>query len=402
MQRRQLEPRADWVDIVAEQGLVYCWTERPDGTLVPYWFESACYAFELEEVDRLERTATELWGLCIAAGDHMLSNGWLDRIGGPAEARELVRRSWETEPPSLYGRFDLCYDGQAPAKLLEFNADTPTSLLEAAAIQWFWLEDRFPDADQWNSIHDRLVAKWRDIAQTWKPDGPIHVCWTEAEESGEDMMNVGYIAETARQAGLDVVLLPIEELGWDYDHERFVDLEMAPIRMLFKLYPWEWALHDAFGMFALETLWIDPVSQPDPYMGRGTIWVEPIWKMLWSNKALLAALWEIAPGHPNLLPAYLDGPRDLVDYAAKPLLGREGANVTLVQGGRVLTEGPDQEYGAEGFVHQGLAVLPDFDGAHPVLGVWVVDGHPAGLGVRESDSLITNNLSRFVPHLIDG
>ena len=402
MERRRLEPRADWVDIVAEQGLVYCWTEQADGTMRPYWDESVCYSFGLSEVEGLERAAADLWELCLAAGDHMLSHGWLDRIGVPPEAHDLVRRSWQTEPPSLYGRFDFRYDGQGPAKLLEFNADTPTSLLEAAAIQWFWLEDRFPAADQWNSIHDRLVAKWRDIAETWKPDGPLHVCWTEAEQSGEDMMNVGYLAETARQAGLDVVLLPIEELGWDYDNERFVDLEMAPIRMLFKLYPWEWALDDPFGMFALETLWVDPLTQPDPHAGRGTIWVEPIWKVLWSNKALLAALWEVAPGHPNLLPAYLDGPHDLADYATKPLLGREGANITLVQGGRVLTTGSDQEYGAEGFVHQELAVLPDFDGAHPVLGVWLVDGEPAGLGVRESDSLITDNLSRFVPHLIDG
>jgi glutathionylspermidine synthase len=401
VQRRRLEPRPDWVDIVTEQGLVYCWTERPDGTLQPYWDESVYYAFTLAEVEGLEKTAAELWELCIAAGDYMLDNGWLERIGVPLLAHDLVRRSWQSEPPSIYGRFDFRYDGVGPAKLLEFNADTPTSLLEASAIQWLWLEDRFPEADQWNSLHDRLVAKWRDIAGTWKPDGPLHICWTDAEQSGEDLMNVGYLAETARQAGLDVVLLPIEELGWDYAAERFVDLEDQPVRMLFKLYPWEWTLDDPFGPMALETLWIDPVYQPDPHHGRGTIWVEPIWKVLWSNKALLAALWEIAPGHPNLLPAYLDGPHDLVDFATKPLLGREGANVTLVQGDHVLAAGPDQEYGAEGFVHQGLATLPDFGGSHPVLGVWLVDGQPAGLGVRESESLITNNLSRFVPHLIE-
>lgn len=402
MERRRLEARAGWVDTVTEQGLVYCWTEQPDGTQRAYWDETACYAFRSDEVDELERTAADIWQLCLDAGDHMLAKGWLERMGVPPEAHDLIRRSWSTEPPALYSRLDLRYDGTGPAKLLEFNADTPTSILEAAAIQWFWLEDRFPAADQWNSLHDRLVSKWRDIAASWKPDGPIHMVWTDAQDSGEDLMNVGYLAETARQAGLDVVLLPIEELGWDYDHERFVDLECEPVRMLFKLYPWEWVFDDPFGPMALDTLWIDPVSAPDPYDGRGTIWVEPIWKALWANKALLAALWELAPGHPNLLPAYLDGPHDLVDFAVKPLLGREGANVQLVRGGEVLAEGADQGYGREGVVHQGLAELPTFDGGHPVLGVWLVDGEPAGLGIRESDTLITDNLSRFVPHLIDG
>jgi glutathionylspermidine synthase len=402
VERRRLEARDGWVDTVTDQGLVFCWTDQPDGTQRAYWDETACYAFRSEEVDVLERAASDLWGLCIDAGDHMLANGWLERMGVPPEARELIERSWRTEPPALYARLDLRYDGTGPPKLLEFNADTPTSILEAAAIQWFWLEDRFPGSDQWNSLHECLVEKWRDIAASWKPDGPIHMCWTDAQDSGEDLMNVGYIAETARQAGLDVVLLPIEELGWDYDDERFVDLECEPVRMLFKLYPWEWIFDDPFGPMALETLWVDPLAGPDPHGGRGTIWVEPIWKALWANKALLAALWEIAPGHPNLLPAYLDGPHELVDFAVKPLLGREGANVSLVRGGQVLAEGADQGYGREGMVHQGLAELPSFDGGHPVLGVWLVDGEPCGLGIRESDTLITDNLSRFVPHLIDG
>ena len=402
MERRRLEAREGWVDTVTDQGLVYCWTEQPDGSRRAYWDETVCYAFRSDEVDELERVTADLWDLCIAAGDHMLARGWLERMGVPADAHALIRRSWETEPPALYARLDVRYDGVGPAKLLEFNADTPTSILEAAAIQWFWLEDRFPAADQWNSLHDRLVTKWRDIAASWMPEGPIHVCWTDAQDSGEDFMNVAYLAETARQAGLDVVLLPIEELGWDYADERFVDLECEPVRMLFKLYPWEWVFDDPFGPMALETLWVDPMTGPDPHGGRGTIWLEPIWKALWANKALLAALWEMAPGHPNLLPAYLDGPHDLVDYAVKPLLGREGANVSLVRGGELLAQGMDQGYGSEGVVHQGLAELPRFDGAYPVLGLWLVDGQPAGLGIRESDTLITDNLSRFVPHLIDG
>lgn len=55
-------------------------------------------------------------------------------------------------------------------------------------------------------------------------------------------------------------------------------------------------------------------------------------------------------------------------------------------------------YGEEGFIYQQLALLRDFGGKYPVLGSWVIDGESAGIGIRETDTLITDNYSRFVPH----
>jgi glutathionylspermidine synthase len=57
------------------------------------------------------------------------------------------------------------------------------------------------------------------------------------------------------------------------------------------------------------------------------------------------------------------------------------------------------EYGEEGFVYQALASVPNFNGNHPICGVWIVNHEACGLGIREDNSLITGNLSRFVPHL---
>jgi glutathionylspermidine synthase len=118
--------------------------------------------------------------------------------------------------------------------------------------------------------------------------------------------------------------------------------------------------------------------------------------MLLSNKALLAILWELYPDHPNLLPAYLDGPRDLstTGWVAKPLLGREGAGVTIHDPGTapVLRDEP--------CCYQQLAPLPDFDGNRVVLGAWMVENESAGLGIRESSGLITDEYARFLPHVI--
>src|SRR3974377_1024396 len=88
------------------------------------------------------------------------------------EFEEYVIRSWEEREPSIYGRFDLAYDGVGAPKLLEYNADTPTALLEASVIQWFWLKDIDERGDQCNSIHERLIEAWTALKEL---DGrPIH------------------------------------------------------------------------------------------------------------------------------------------------------------------------------------------------------------------------------------
>ncbi|MFC9928521.1 glutathionylspermidine synthase family protein [Streptomyces sp. NPDC127190] len=393
MERRTTTPRPGWQQTVEEQGLVYPLTRHPDGSLRPYWDESAYYVFSLPEVEALEDTVGELHRMCLAAADHLVTGDRLADLGiTDPRVAAAVAESWtrRAELPSLYGRFDLRYDGTGPAKLLEYNADTPTSLVEAASPQWFWMEDRFPGADQWNSLHERLVDAWRAQAPLLPTGSPLHFAHSAADELGEDLMTVAYLKETAEQAGLDTDWLPMEEIGWDTLSGRFVDNRLRFIRALFKLYPWEWLTTDAFGGHVLDTL--------DNGGGTGsTLWIEPAWKMLLSNKALLAVLWELYPGHPNLLPAYLDGPRDLAGthgYVAKPLLGREGEGVT------VHPPGAEPVVRDEPCCYQQLAPLPAFDGNHVVLGAWTVRGEPAGLGIRESTGLITDEYARFLPHVI--
>jgi len=109
------------------------------------------------------------------------------------------------------------------------------------------------------------------------------------------------------------------------------------------------------------------------------------------------------PNHPNLLPAFFEDDARAAElgssYVRKPLLSREGANVTLVSGGMSLDEhaGP---YGAEGFVRQALSPLPNISGVYPVVGSWLVNHEPCGLSIREDESPITGNSSRFLPHAI--
>ncbi|GIH47019.1 glutathionylspermidine synthase family protein [Microbispora rosea] len=387
MRRLSSAPREDWAALVESQGLAFHRSAHPEGLTRPYWDESVHYVFTMDEVLALEEQVEELHRMCLAAADHIVTSGRFADLGIPPHCRAAVAESWRRRDPHVFGRFDLRYDGTGPAKLLEYNADTPTSLVESSVVQWFWLKDVYPEDDQWNSIHERLVDRWKSLTlQT----GPAHFAWTSADETGEEAMTIGYLQETAEQAGLVTAAIAMEDIGWDALNHRFVDMEHRVVRTLCKLYPWEWIVAEPFAPHALA----QQVSMT---------WIEPLWKMLLSNKALLAILWELYPGHPNLLPAYLDGPRELAagpGYVRKPLLGREGASMRIAAPGvEVETDG---DYGREGFVHQEFLPLPDFDGWRPVLGAWVVDDESAGLGIRETSGLVTDDTSSFVPHRIRG
>jgi glutathionylspermidine synthase len=302
----------------------------------------------------------------------------------PEWSWQPIAESWRRSDPHVYGRFDLRYDGRRPAVLLEYNADTPTTLLEAAILQWYWLKDKFPNDDQWNSLHEQLVDRWK-MVRDLLPSNELHFTWSGVEATGEDQITTTYMQETAAEAGFTTVGLMIEDIGWDSALERFVDLEEAQIDTVFKLHPWEWVLEDEFGKSVVSSL-------------PQTMWIEPLWKTLLSNKAILAVLWEMYPGHPNLLPAYLDDPHELTEYVRKPKLGREGANITIVGAGMDTATGG--VYGEEGFVYQLLDPLPQFDDMRPALGAWVVGDLSAGLGIRETGGLVTDDGAAFVPHRI--
>ena len=377
MKRRSIAARPDWEATVASQGLTY---HHVAGR--PYWNETAFYEFTAREVDNLEQATNELHEMCLAAVQHVIDEDLFARMRISDLAATLVRKTWDAEPPAIYGRFDLAYDG-TQIKLLEYNADTPTALVEAAVIQWYWMKDNFPHGDQFNSIHDKLIAKWKELLQYC--GSPLFFAGVD-DAVHEDLMTLSYLADTAQQAGHTVTLLNMGEIGYDHDSYRFVSPSREPIKSVFKLYPWEWMLAEEFGQYLNQT-------------SVATDWIEPPWKMVLSNKGILPVLWEMYPNHQYLLPAYFEDeqPNTLVEYCRKPIFGREGKNVSLHRrSGELSNEG---EYGQEGYIRQAIAPIPEFEGKFPVLGSWVIDGESAGVGIRESETPISDNFSRFVPHM---
>lgn len=373
MKRIKVEPRNNWQAQVEKLGFGFHTTE------VAYWDESAYYTFKPGEIELIESATAELWEMCLKAVQYVIDKKLYAEFKIPSHAIPYVEKTWNEDHPSIYGRFDLCYkNGQV--KMLEFNADTPTSLYEAGIVQWFWLQDFDSEKDQFNSIHEKLIDCWKDLKPHLHSDTLHFTC---IKETLEDLTNVEYLRDCAIQAGIETKLVYVDDIGWNGSF--FVDLEEDPIRDIFKLYPWEWLFEDEFGLGILQD-------------ENKAFWIEPAWKMLLSNKAILPVLWQLFPNHPYLLPAFFDGGH-LKHFVKKPILSREGANIDVVENGNLLhfTGG---DYGKEGFIFQELFILPEFHGNYAVIGSWVIGQQPAGMGIRESKSLVTDNSSRFVPHLI--
>ena len=378
MQRLTITPRPNWQAAVEKIGFSF---HSMDDL---YWDETACYTFSMDEVLKIETATATLWDMCLEAAQYVINNRLYAAFHIPQWFVPQIEKSWEADAPSVYGRFDFTFKNGIP-KLLEFNADTPTSLFESSVVQWYWLQDFKPQKDQFNSIHEKLVAHWKYLKK-YLHKYPVH--FAAVSENTEDFITTEYLRDCAIQAKLETKFIDLKDIGWDSEYGIFTDLDDYEIKNLFKLYPYEWLVHEDFGKNILTD-------------DNKAFWLEPAWKMILSNKALLPILWKLFPRHDNLLETYFEEDKHKVgtSYVKKPLLSREGANIEIVEHGRRL-EQTTGDYGEEGYIYQEYCPLPAFDGNYPLVGSWLIGQEPAGMGIRESSSLITNNKSRFVPHLI--
>ena len=353
-----------------------------------YWDERHYYQLSLEQVERhLEEPTQELHEMCMdLVGRAVESEHLLNMLAIPPMFHDLVRTSWKEGYPHLYGRMDFAYNGAGPAKLLELNYDTPTSLYEAGAFQWLWLEDCIKrgllpsNTDQFNSIQDKLLQAMAAL----KIDKPWYFASIKGSE--EDKGTTDYLRDIAEQVGIQTEHIDIEDIGLNAEG-HFTDLQERWIPYLFKLHAWEFIFHEEFGA---------AVPSAD------TLFIEPAWKSILSNKAVLPLLWEFNKGHLNLLPAYYDKtPHKPVPagWVRKPFFSREGSNIEL----RTATgvhERQDGPYTDAPYIMQAFNALPKFGDSYTLVGSWVIGDQAAGIGIREDDSLITKDSSRFVPHII--
>lgn len=387
MLRIDIPERNEWKALAHELGFHFHTIEGE-----PYWKEDAYYQFTLEQVERdIEAPTEAIHEMCMELVDKVChSNALMQRLALPEHMWDSIHHSWRSGQPHLYGRMDFAYSGDGPAKLLELNYDTPTSLYEAGFFQWVWLEQAIAQgilprhADQYNSIQERLINAMAHLGDRIDARTLYFSC---IKENDEERATVHYLQDVAVQAGLKAPFIFMEDIGLRPGAEHFVDLDDQPIQAIFKLYPWEEMADDAFG---------EAIPQ------LNTHWFEPPWKAVLSNKGILPLLWEHFEGHPNLLPAFFETPQSPplpAGWVRKPFFSREGSNIELVTpaGHRESVDGP---YTDSPWIRQAYHPMPRFDNNHALVGSWVVGDRACGMGIREDVGRITKDSSCFVPHAI--
>lgn len=360
MKRVSTTERPHWRSYAEEVGFLF---HTFDGE--PYWDESAYYQFSLAQIENdIETPTEELHHMVMdMVGDITRSEEMLTLLDIPEDFWSYIWNSWNNGEPHLYGRMDFAYAGNGPAKLLELNYDTPTSLFETGFFQWVWLEDQIKagvlpaHADQFNSLQDKIEEAFAHLQL------PQPFYFASVRDSAEDRGTVAYLMDLATQAGVDSRYITLEDLGELAG--QLVDGDNNAIAGLFKLYPWEFMVREEFA----------PVIRSSK-----TQFLEPAWKMLLSNKGILPLLWQRYANHPNLLPAFFETPKSepmAAGWVRKPLFSREGANIDLLthEGEAVSAAGP---YGDGRYIRQALQPLPKFrdelrgQDTYTLLGSWVV------------------------------
>lgn len=208
MLRHNVPVRRDLDQIAADNGFDF---HIIDNEI--YWDESRAYRFTLRQIEeQIEKPTAELHQMCLEVVDRAVKDEEiLTQLAIPPLYWDVIAESWRARDPSLYGRMDFAWCGNAPVKLLEYNADTPTSLYESAYFQWLWLEDArrsgiIPrDADQYNAIQERLISRFSELYSR----EPFYFCC--CQDTDEDRSTVLYLQDCAQQAGQESRFIYIED-----------------------------------------------------------------------------------------------------------------------------------------------------------------------------------------------
>ncbi len=449
MRRMLCDKREGWERLIVDDGITYSFEMNEDGSVHHYWREGVYYALTQVEVLALEKATAEIFKMFEEAGD------WIealpksrrtafmrDKMRIPEFAHKAILHTWADEPAcqSVYGRFDFHYAGPGTMpRAYEFNAQTPTGLVEAAWAQWQWRDQTKIGIDQWNSIWDRLVEAWKrnlaEIGKKLRYDGDwdasqkptVHFAYSSGQTMGEDEITVSYLMDTCLAAGYNVRKVIVDDFKLGNDGRLYVPKEGVDphkdtytigvdsehLDICFMLYPWEWVWNEPWGQAIFADMNnVGKFDKDDVYVG-GTVWFEAPYKMLWSNKAILPLLWQLFGNDPvrsqYLIPAWFKGeePADLTDRVEKPIFAREGASIKVYRNGtlQTITAGDYNSDDPHDYIVQAYVPPPTFVDDHgqtvyTIVGSWVIDGEPAGMGVREDVGVVTTTNGFFAPHAI--
>jgi len=273
----------------------FTWHTDPDG--------SAYVAPELLPVSEAEaeayyEAANTLYDMFIEAGQHVIDNNLFEQLGISESIVPLIKLSWDDDDWHLYGRFDFA--GGVDGMPIKF--------------------------DEYYNNERILFSSVRDLP--------------------EDEQTTRLLQRIAIEAGFSTDFTYMDETGFLPD-EGIFNKDQDLTNFWFKLWPWEDIAADEPELLDLLT---------DIARKRTAVVINPAYTLLFQSKGILKILHELYPDSPYLLAAD-DKPLDNVKQVSKPLFGREGGNVSILDANGETVESVDGPYDIHPMLYQEYAEL---------------------------------------------
>ena len=351
-----------------------------------------------DEAEAFYEATNELYDMYVAAAEYVINNDLFHELGIPFNLVDIIKASWENDVHwHLYGRFDLSggVDGK-PIKLIEFNADTPTSLFETAIIQWAMLKfNNLDEAAQFNDVYEALVENFKRLVtleedtsafdeyyEGWK------ILFSSIAGSVEDENTTRLLEAAARDAGFECDFAFASEVSFDDENGIFWNGQNW--EYWFKLIPWEMIAIDESDL----ALIIKNIIK-----NQKAIILNPAYTLLFQSKGIMKILWDLYPNHPLLLESSFE-PLNGKKQVKKPFLAREGANVSIINSDGSIEIQNDGEYANGKFLYQEFADFAKDEKGNSYQAGMFFAFEGCALGFRKGKDII-DNYSKFVGHIIE-
>ncbi len=380
------------VDYLEELG--FTWHTDSDDTS---YISNELVVLNEAEAEAYYEATNELYDMFVAAGDYIVENNLFHEVGIPFNLVELVKQSWENDIHwHLYGRFDLAggVDGKQ-IKLIEFNADTPTALFESAIVQWAMLKQNgLSEESQFNFIYEALLSNFKRVVtlqESVDDFEQLYEGWkflfSSIKGNAEEENTVRLLQHIATEAGFNCEFGYIDEVEFDqsgiyHNNQKF--------ELWFKLIPWEDIAIEESDLAMLLSKVVD---------NKEAIIFNPAYTLMFQSKAILKILWDLYPEHPLLLEASYE-PLAGKKQVKKPIYGREGESVMILDSTGEVISGSAGDYDSHKMIYQEFVKLPkDSSGNFYQAGVFYAY-EACGLGFRKGEAIL-NNMSKFVGHIVE-
>jgi len=247
---------------------------------------------------------------------------------------------------------------------------------------------------QFNFIYEALLDNFKRIVtleESVENFDALYEGWkflfSSIKGNAEEENTTRLLQHIATEAGFDTEFGYIDEVEFD---DNGIYFNEEKYELWFKLIPWEdIALEESDLAMILTNI----------LKNQEAIIFNPAYTLMFQSKGFLKILWDLYPNHPLLLETSFE-PLEGKKQVRKPIFGREGGDVAILdENGNVLEENKD-EYGNHKMVYQEYVELPTDNEARSYQAGVFYAWEACGVGFRRGGKIL-NNMSKFVGHIVE-